>query len=108
DGTFYLIPAGTYAPDLEEIYNHPRWRKLVAGFKDTDATLLLFTPAESADLRALSRWASEAIIIGRGSDRELLARVNGASIRVLGTIEPEAPPATDAIDLTLRGAATAA
>src|SRR5688572_12261802 len=61
DGSFFFIPAGTYAPDIAEIYRHPRWKKLVAGFRDTGATLLLFAPVEAADLQALSSWSSDVI-----------------------------------------------
>lgn len=87
NGSFYLIPAGTYAPDLEEIYRHPRWKKLVAGFRDTDATLILFAPAESVDLEALARWSSDAIILGTEASGNLRARLEGLSFRVLKAID---------------------
>jgi hypothetical protein len=70
---FYLIPAGTYPPDEEAVYRHPRWSKLVAGFRDSSASLVLFAPAE-ADAGALLEWISEAYILGtavNGSTRTL-------------------------------------
>lgn len=87
EGSFYLIPAGTYAPNVDEIYRHPRWKKLVAGFRDTDATLILFAPAEGTDLEALSNWSSEAIILGASRDPALRERVERAGLRVLAEIE---------------------
>lgn len=92
DGSFYLIPAGTYAPDVDEIYRHPRWKKLVAGFRDTDATLILFAPAEGTDLEALSKWSSEAIILGSSPDRALRGRVERAGLRVLAEIDAPGQP----------------
>ena len=89
NGSFYLIPAGTYAPDIDEIYRHPRWKKLVAGFRDTDATLILFAPADSADLEALARWSSEAIILGRRTADVLRPRLDALSMRVLTVIDRE-------------------
>jgi hypothetical protein len=91
-GAFYLIPAGTYAPDPAEIYRHSRWRKLVAGFRETDAALLLFVPAESADLGGLSMWASEAILLGPDRGANVAARLAASGIRLLAVLEP--PPGT--------------
>lgn len=61
---FYLISAGTYEPDGEAVYRNPRWPKLVAGFRDANASLLLFAPAETADLEALARWVDGAVLLG--------------------------------------------
>jgi hypothetical protein len=61
---FYLISAGTYEPDAEAVYRHPRWPKLVAGFRDANASLILFAPAETADLEALARWVDDAVLLG--------------------------------------------
>lgn len=61
---FFLIPAGTYEPDAEAIYHHPRWPKIVAGFRDASATLVLFVPSTSADVAAVSEWVDRVVLLG--------------------------------------------
>jgi hypothetical protein len=68
---FYLIPAGTYTATPEDVYRHPRWNKLVAGFRDASATLLLFTPARSPGMEALAVWSDSSVLLGRLSPHEL-------------------------------------
>ncbi|MBA4160457.1 MAG: hypothetical protein H0X65_23790 [Gemmatimonadetes bacterium] len=71
---FYLIPAGTYTAKPEEVYSHPRWGKLVTGFKDAQATLLLFVPA-TAGLESLEQWSTRAVFLGDpGGDPGALIR----------------------------------
>lgn len=74
-GAFYLIPAGTYTADAEAVFRHPRWAKLVAGFEEAGASLLLFAPAGAADLRLVSAWASGVVALGEphGLTRDQLA-----------------------------------
>src|ERR1700741_3839491 len=67
---FYLITAGTYTTDPGAILRHSRWEKLVAGFRDAGAALLLFAPADAPGVGDLSRWAGDAILLGdRGDGR---------------------------------------
>jgi hypothetical protein len=89
---FYLIPAGTYAPDAEAIYRHPRWPKLVAGFRDAHASLVLFVPAEGADLGGIAEWVSQVVLLGTPRDPAVLDAVADAEVR--GRLEP--PAAGDA------------
>ena len=79
---FQFLPAGTYTADIEGIYQHPRWPKLVAGFREAGATLVLFAPAQGADVGALSRWASEAIVLGEVRDAAVLAPLTAAGVPV--------------------------
>ena len=91
---FYLIPAGTYTADLDAIYHHSRWPKLASGFRDADASLVLFVPAEGSDLEQLSRWASEAIVLGNLADATPLTHLSGAGIPIRAHIvEPSDAPA---------------
>jgi hypothetical protein len=63
---FYLISAGTYTPDPGAVLRNPRWDKIVGGFRDNQAALLLFVPSDAPELPALRRWVSEAILLGGG------------------------------------------
>ncbi len=61
---FYLITAGTYSNDPEALYRHRRWDKLVKGFADADASLIVFSPAESPGIDVLIGRASAVIFLG--------------------------------------------
>ena len=83
---FFLIPAGTYTPDARAIYRHPRWPKLVAGFRDAGASLVLFGSADSVDLGALSEWISYAILLGAPADAESVERLAAAEVEIRALI----------------------
>jgi hypothetical protein len=64
---FYLISSGTYTDDPGGVLRNPRWDKIVAGFRDNNAALLLFVPSDAPELPTLRRFVTEAILLG-GSD----------------------------------------
>lgn len=82
---FFLLPAGTYTADPAQVFEHPRWRKLVAGFEEAEATILLFVPAGSPGLDRLAEWAPNVVVLG---EREVSDLSPGA--RVLGVVAPAA------------------
>lgn len=61
---FYLISAGTYTPEPGAVLRNPRWDKIVGGFRDNQAALLLFVPSDAPELPALRQWVREAILLG--------------------------------------------
>jgi hypothetical protein len=61
---FYLITAGTYEVDIESIYRHPRWAKLTSGFRDANASLVLFAPIATVDLDAIAPWLGQVVLLG--------------------------------------------
>jgi hypothetical protein len=61
---FYLITAGTYEVDVESIYRHPRWAKLTTGFRDANASLVLFAPVGTVDLEAIAAWLGQIVLLG--------------------------------------------
>jgi len=63
---FYLISAGTYTAEPGAVLRSPRWEKIVGGFRDNQAALLLFVPADAPELSALRQWVGEAILLGGG------------------------------------------
>jgi cell division septation protein DedD len=63
---FYLISAGTYTPDPGAVLRNARWDKIVGGFRDNQAALLLFVPSDAPELPALRQWVSEVILLGGG------------------------------------------
>lgn len=102
---FYLISAGTYTPDAEAIFAHPRWEKLITGFRDADASLVLFVPEETGDLTALGAWTREVVILGGSTASAAASRAHerGFDVRSalvpLGTeLESEPPAVVPALD----------
>lgn len=103
---FYLIPAGTYTSDHDVIFRHSRWPKLVAGFRDADASLLLFAPADAPELAALAPWVSQVVLLGAPRESAVLGPLLAAGAEVRGLLEPTRAPAFPPLDvLTLPAAA---
>jgi hypothetical protein len=78
---FYLISAGTYTPEPGAVLAHPRWDKIVGGFRDNQAALLLFVPSDAPELPALKRWVDEAILLGGGDGAGPLPASSEFSVR---------------------------
>lgn len=73
---FYLISAGTYTSDAGDVLRHPRWEKIVTGFREAQAALLLFVPADADGVAALARWADEALLLGTPGSEALFRSVS--------------------------------
>ena len=106
---FYLIPAGTYTPEPEEIFRHPRWEKIVAGFREAQASLLLFAPTDAPALDALARWAQEVIVVGRREDEALFHIVLPPGLPVRAWLTPPVKDAPEprAVPASANGPASA-
>jgi hypothetical protein len=68
---FHLLTAGTYEVDTESIYRNARWAKLVAGFREANASLVVFAPADAAGLEAISSLVEQTILLGAPSSGRL-------------------------------------
>ena len=104
---FQFIPTGTYTPDLEAVFRHPRWSKLVGGFRDSGATFVLFVPADAADLGALATWVDRVILMGGHPDRAGLEPLRRSGAEIRGQVVPPGgeslmPKAVPNLPLTLR------
>jgi hypothetical protein len=85
---FYLISAGTYTPDATAILRDARWEKIIAGFRDAGASLLLFVPSDAPALPALARWAYQAILLGDTSHGDALQHDAPAGVEVRAWLTP--------------------
>lgn len=94
DRGFFLIPAGTYAPDVDAIYGHQRWPKVIAGFRDAGASLVLFAPAATANLRTIADSLNKVVLLGAPAKPDVLAPVtaSGTGVRAL-VVPPDSEPA---------------
>jgi hypothetical protein len=64
DGQFFVLPTGTEPADSEEVFTSPRWKRITARFRETDALLLLATPVDAPALERLVASADGAIVVG--------------------------------------------
>jgi hypothetical protein len=96
DGVFF-IAAGSYTASAADLYAHPRWRKLQAGFRSEGALLLLFISAQG--LGRLSAVADGVIALApEGLDQTVGAEIAAAGARgtpLLGVARDRWMPATD-------------
>jgi hypothetical protein len=92
---FLLITAGTYTPEPEAIFRHPRWEKIVAGFREAQASLLLFAPLDARGLPALAQWADEAVVLGDRADGELFESLVPRGPHIRAWLTPPARPGAD-------------
>jgi hypothetical protein len=85
---FYLISGGTYTDEAGAILRHPRWEKIVSGFREAQASLLLFAPADAEGLGELARWAADAIVFGPPSAAGVFQRGLAAEVTVRAWLSP--------------------
>ena len=70
-GELFILPSGAAPLDYEEMFTHPRWGRLVAGFREVNALLLLVAPANAPRLRDLVDATDGAVIVGDAVPAEL-------------------------------------
>lgn len=63
-GELFVMPSGTVPIDPDELFGHPRWKRLAAGFREVGALLVLVAPADAAKLRELVDSTDGAIVVG--------------------------------------------
>ena len=64
-GNLFVLPSGTEPVADEEIYRSDRWRRLVAGFREVGALLVLVAPGNAPALDALIAYTDGAVGVGR-------------------------------------------
>jgi hypothetical protein len=63
-GNLFLLPSGSEAVAVEEIFRSDRWRRLASGFREVDALLLLVAHADTPGLDALAASVDGVVIAG--------------------------------------------
>ena len=95
-GNLFVLPSGTEPVVDEEIYRSDRWRRLVAGFREVGALLVLVAPVNAPALDALIAFTDGAIAVGRATVPGLVidtARVARPTKRVGGSFAERVEPA---------------
>lgn len=91
--TFYFAPAGAYVPDPEALLSHPRWERLIGGFVEAEAVLILYVPADTPGLDALARRAGHAVILAGADEADAVAGTLPDACGIDAVLTPPEPDA---------------
>jgi hypothetical protein len=80
-GELFIMPSGTSPIDYEDLFLNPRWRRLIAGFREVGALLVLVAPANAPHLRAIVGETDGAVIVGDEVPGELAVAQSLAWLR---------------------------
>lgn len=76
DDNLYVLPTGTETPDYDELLGDARWARVIHGFVENDALLVLAVPAGARNIEKLVGYADGAVVVGELPPPELpLSRV---------------------------------
>lgn len=64
-GNVFLMPSGTEAVALPEVYGNDRWRRLAAGFEQVGALLLVVAKPDVEGFRALCQYVGASLPLNR-------------------------------------------
>jgi len=94
-GELFVMPTGTGLVDYEELFGSDRWRRLIAGFREVGALLILAAPAEAPMVHALVDVSDGAVIVGDVVPPEVSVAQSLAWVRQRRGVPP-APPSDEA------------
>ncbi len=63
-GNLFVLPSGSEAVAVEEIFRSDRWRRLAGGFREVGALLLLVAQADTPGLEALAASVDGVVLAG--------------------------------------------
>lgn len=96
-GELFVMPSGALPLEHEELFVHPRWAKLAAGFREEGALLLLVAPSGVPHVVELVDVTDGAVIVGDTVPPDLPVALSLAWIRPRRSVSARAsaavPPA---------------
>ena len=90
---FEFVPTGPYVPDPEAILRSDRWETVVHELETEAGILLVFVPAGTPGLDALSRRVGRAVLVGDAMSADRSASALDPSCEVVAVLEPAGPMA---------------
>jgi hypothetical protein len=63
-GELFVMPTGTSPVDYDELFPNPRWRRLIAGFREVGALLVIAAPADAPRVHDLVDATDGVVIVG--------------------------------------------
>lgn len=96
-GQLYVMPSGSEPPMYDEILPNPRWYRLVAGFREVKALLVLAVPSSAPHVDDLVSATDGAILVGEAVPRGLsvsrvIASVREPRLTPVQVVVPPQPP----------------
>src|SRR5688500_16041157 len=92
-GELFVMPTGIGPVDYEELFGNDRWRRLIAGFREVGALLVIAAPATAPMVHALVDVSDGAVIVGDVVPAEVAVAQSLAWVRPRRTAA--APSAAD-------------
>ena len=89
-GDLYVLPSGSEVPEYEEIFTNARWRRLIAGFRETGALLVVAAPSDASHVADVVQLGDGAILVGAAglADVEPTKVLGRAGVVVLPNEKP--------------------
>jgi hypothetical protein len=99
---FDFIPAGAYVPDPAGVMDSARWGRIATEVAATGSLLLLFVPAATPGVGALSRRIGRALVLADDQGAARVAARLDRDCEVLATVAPDVRRAAslDAVEFT--------
>jgi hypothetical protein len=80
-GELFIMPTGTSPTDYDELFANPRWRRLIAGFREVGALLIVAAPAEAPRIHELVAATDGVVIVGDAVPAEVSVAQSLAWVR---------------------------
>jgi hypothetical protein len=95
-GELFIMPTGTGPVEYEELFPNPRWRRLIAGFREVGALLIIAAPANAPRVHDLIDASDGVVIVGDVVPSEVVVAQSLAWVRprrpaVAPTVAPDEP-----------------
>ena len=87
-GELFVMPTGIGPVDYEELFGNDRWRRLIAGFREVGALLVIAAPATAPMIHALVDVSDGAVIVGDVVPAEVAVAQSLAWVRPRRTAAP--------------------
>jgi len=87
-GALFVMPTGTGPVDTDELFANPRWRRLIAGFREVGALLVIAAPSEARGVHELIAATDGVVIVGDVVPREVSVAQALAWVRARRNVAP--------------------
>lgn len=91
-GELFVMPTGIGPVYYDELFANPRWRRLVAGFREVGALLVIVAPADAPRVHELIAATDGVVIVGDVVPREVSVAQALAWVRPRRGAPPAAAP----------------
>ena len=92
-GALFVMPTGTGPADYDELFENPRWRRLIAGFREVGALLVIAAPAKAPGVHQLISATDGVVIVGDVVPPEVSVAQALAWVRPRRNVAPPSPVA---------------